>query len=99
MDDKEKPLVLSDETMDLLDKLHADHPLDTFREETDAKIRAMFPDLPKDWRSGQRIESIEFTPDEIETIKLVLAEWGFEYSLRADADKVDALCKKLGVRR
>ncbi len=39
---------------------------------------------------------IEFTPDEIETIKLVLAEWGFEYALRADADKVAKLRRKLG---
>lgn len=36
-----------------------------------------------------------FTPDEIDTIKALLNDWGFEYSLTADRAKVIALCKKL----
>jgi hypothetical protein len=40
---------------------------------------------------------ISFTDDEIETIKKVLDEWGFEYSLKADPAKVLALCEKLGL--
>jgi N6-adenosine-specific RNA methylase IME4 len=46
-----------------------------------------------------RVARIDFTDDEIETIKKVLDDWGFEYSLKADPEKVTALCKKLGVAR
>lgn len=44
-------------------------------------------------------ESIpQFTADEIETIKKMIDDWGFEYALKADSEKVAALAKKLGVK-
>lgn len=38
-----------------------------------------------------------FTDDEIETIKALLEDWGFEYALSADRDKVIALARRLGL--
>ena len=38
---------------------------------------------------------MQFTSDEIETIKALITDWGFEYSLRADRDKVMALKEKI----
>jgi len=38
-----------------------------------------------------------FTEDEIETIKALLEDWGFEYSLSADREKVIALAQRLGL--
>jgi hypothetical protein len=38
---------------------------------------------------------IEFTDDEIETIKDLIADWGFDYNLEADSEKVKALGIKL----
>lgn len=40
---------------------------------------------------------MQFTDDEIETIKALIEDHGFEYSLQADADKVWALGVKLGI--
>lgn len=42
---------------------------------------------------------MQLTADEIETVKALITDWGFEYSLRADKHKVLALTKKLGVTR
>lgn len=41
---------------------------------------------------------LTFDESELETIKDLISDWGFEYSLRADTEKVQALAKKLGVR-
>lgn len=38
-----------------------------------------------------------FTDDEIETIKALLEDWGWEYALTADRYKVIALAKRLGL--
>lgn len=38
-----------------------------------------------------------FTDDELETIRNLINDWGFEYSLRADTQKVIALAIKLGL--
>lgn len=38
---------------------------------------------------------MEFTQDELETISDLISDWGFEYSLSADSEKVEALRKKL----
>lgn len=35
------------------------------------------------------------TPDEIETVKALLEDWGWEYALKADRIKVVALARKL----
>lgn len=35
--------------------------------------------------------------DEVETIKHLLGDWGWEYSLKADRAKVIALCRRLGM--
>lgn len=43
------------------------------------------------------VPTMVFTQDELETIKLVLGERGFEYGLQAESTKVYALCRKLGV--
>jgi hypothetical protein len=41
---------------------------------------------------------MQFTDDEIETIKALIEDRGFEYSLTSDDDKVWALGVKLGIR-
>lgn len=41
---------------------------------------------------------MQFTDDEIETIKALIEDRGFEYSLTSDSDKVWALGVKLGIR-
>jgi hypothetical protein len=38
-----------------------------------------------------------FTLDEIETIKQMIREWGFEYGLKSDRTKLRALGQKLGM--
>lgn len=43
------------------------------------------------------LSKITFTEDEIETIRKVLFDWGFEYNLAADGIKVRALVEKIGV--
>ena len=42
-------------------------------------------------------QRMTFTMDEVETIKNLLDDWGFEYSLQADRTKVVALCRRLGL--
>jgi len=39
---------------------------------------------------------ITFTEDEIETIRKLIFDWGFEYNLAADGIKVRALVEKIG---
>lgn len=41
---------------------------------------------------------MQFTDDELETIKALIEDHGFEYSLTADFDRVWALGVKLGIR-
>lgn len=41
---------------------------------------------------------MQFTDDETETIKALIEDRGFEYSLTSDFDKVWALGVKLGIR-
>jgi hypothetical protein len=38
---------------------------------------------------------MQLTVDEIDTIRDLIRDWGFEYSLRADLGKVMALAQKL----
>jgi hypothetical protein len=38
---------------------------------------------------------MQFTDDEIETIKNLIKDWGFEYSLSTGRNKLIALAKKL----
>lgn len=38
---------------------------------------------------------MQFTDDEIETIKNLIKDFGFEYSIVSDLEKVRALAKKL----
>lgn len=38
-----------------------------------------------------------FSPDEVETIKKLLADWGWEYGLTADRVRVAALAARLGL--
>ncbi len=40
---------------------------------------------------------MQFNDDEIQTIKDLLEDWGFEYALSANTEKVIALCLKLGL--
>lgn len=42
---------------------------------------------------------ISFNMDDVATIKALLADWGFEYGLVANRDKVIALCQKLGLSK
>jgi len=42
-------------------------------------------------------EPESFSPDEVETIKALLEDWGFEYALSADQAKVIALAQRLGL--
>lgn len=37
------------------------------------------------------------TPEEIETVKALIDDWGFEYSLKADRQKVRDLARKIGM--
>lgn len=39
---------------------------------------------------------MHFTDDEIETIRCLIYDWGFEYSLRSNREKVEALGRKIG---
>lgn len=39
----------------------------------------------------------EFSADETQTIKHLLEDWGFEYGLRANSEKVVALALRLGL--
>lgn len=45
----------------------------------------------------EKARGVVFTADEIETIKSLIRDRGFEYSLESDAEKVAALGKKLGM--
>jgi hypothetical protein len=40
----------------------------------------------------------EFSADETETVKQLLQDWGFEYSLTADPEKVRELALRLGMK-
>lgn len=40
---------------------------------------------------------MQFTDDEIETIKNLIKDWGFEYSLVTNRDKLIALAEKLNM--
>lgn len=40
---------------------------------------------------------MKFTDDEIQTIKHMIEDWGFEYSLKANQRKIVELAKKLGL--
>lgn len=42
------------------------------------------------------LEAVALTADEIETVKALINDWGFEYSLRADRLKVEALGNRFG---
>lgn len=42
---------------------------------------------------------MELTTDEIDTIRALIADWGFEYFLKADRAKVIALAVKLGLNQ
>lgn len=49
-------------------------------------------------RVGQTVTtSVIFTDDEIKTIKALIEDRGFEYSLTSDRDEVVALAEKLGM--
>lgn len=41
---------------------------------------------------------MEFTDDEVRTIKDLIQDWGFEYSLQAKREKVVALAERLGLQ-
>ena len=41
---------------------------------------------------------MEFTADETETIKALIDDWGLEYCMSADPDKVAALARRLGIK-
>jgi hypothetical protein len=45
------------------------------------------------------LANIMFSQDEIETIKDIINDWGFDYCLQANYDKVKALAQRLGVER
>lgn len=47
--------------------------------------------------NNEKVGSVKFTDDEIETIKKLIRDRGFEYGLESDAEKVDALAAKLGM--
>lgn len=40
---------------------------------------------------------LELTDDEMETVKALLEDWGWEYGLTADRAKVVALMRRLGL--
>lgn len=42
---------------------------------------------------------MELSTDEVETVKKLIEDWGFEYGLKADETKVGALAAKLGLDR
>lgn len=42
---------------------------------------------------------IELTDDEIETLKNLVLDWGFEYSLDTDRDKLILLAEKIGMSK
>lgn len=53
---------------------------------------------PAPYYTGMTIRRVTFSDDEIETIKSLVYDWGFEYSLNAKSEKVAALAKRLGLR-
>ena len=42
---------------------------------------------------------MELTPTEVQTVKDLINDWGFEYSLKAKRDDVIALALRLGLHR
>lgn len=44
-------------------------------------------------------DRVEFNDDEIETIRLLIKDRGFEYALQSKDEKVRVLAKKLGMDR
>lgn len=44
-------------------------------------------------------DHITLDPDEVNTVKNLISDWGFEYALRADRDRVIALAEKLNMSR
>ncbi len=45
----------------------------------------------------KRPVTVELTDDEAETVRLLIEDWGFEYSLKAHRSKVRALARKVGM--
>lgn len=41
---------------------------------------------------------MELSPDEEKTVADLIQDWGFEYSLQADRNKVRALAERLGLQ-
>lgn len=42
---------------------------------------------------------LEFSDDEVETIRKLLDDWGWEYGLSAERNKVVALMRRLGLHK
>jgi hypothetical protein len=48
-------------------------------------------------KDNAKAGSVSFTPDEIETIRKLILDRGFEYGLLSNTGKVHALAAKLGM--
>lgn len=45
----------------------------------------------------RRMRPIELTDDDVETVRALIEDWGWDYALTADREKVVALARKLGL--
>lgn len=70
--------------------------LDDWKKQRQATMD-MFGCSPPAQSKPALVPSIQLTADEIATVAALIEDWGFEYSLRADRDKVAALAIRLGV--